>query len=237
MAGRPCLHPPALGLSSRSPLYSQSVQDSAYLVMVPHVCPDTPPLSRNPIFLYMEDAFRRPLPFASDVAVDVEPVWDLQGRRHGRPRFAILRMAALGRRIQRGRSGGTRRAPGLAERAVHAPPKRMHSAGSGEAIRLRSGRASPSRRSVRGLRIRAQTCRERSSMTSFPYKAPAVSPARSKRANARRNPRAAWGADPYPRSMQEDRRGVAATFREASAAPGRIVARGTSDNAAITGGT
>jgi len=57
---------------------SQAVQDSAYLVMVPHVCADTAPLSRNPIFLYMEDAFRRPLPFAADVAVDVEPVWDLK---------------------------------------------------------------------------------------------------------------------------------------------------------------
>jgi LmbE family N-acetylglucosaminyl deacetylase len=55
---------------------SQAVQDSAYLVMVPRVCPDTPPLRENPVFLYLEDRFRKPLPFSPDLAVDVGPVWD-----------------------------------------------------------------------------------------------------------------------------------------------------------------
>src|ERR1700738_1410912 len=31
------------------------VQDAAYMVVVPNVAPDTPPLRRNPVFLYYED--------------------------------------------------------------------------------------------------------------------------------------------------------------------------------------
>jgi LmbE family N-acetylglucosaminyl deacetylase len=55
---------------------SQLVQDSAYLVLVPSVCPETPPLDRNPLFLYLEDRFQTPVPFAPDVAVDIDDVWD-----------------------------------------------------------------------------------------------------------------------------------------------------------------
>jgi LmbE family N-acetylglucosaminyl deacetylase len=51
---------------------SQIVQDSAYLVMVPQVCPDIPALSANPVFLYLEDAFRLPAPFLPDVAVEID---------------------------------------------------------------------------------------------------------------------------------------------------------------------
>jgi len=54
----------------------QLVQDSAYLVLVPRVCPDTPPLRRNPIFLYLEDGFQTPVPFFPDIAVDITDVWD-----------------------------------------------------------------------------------------------------------------------------------------------------------------
>jgi LmbE family N-acetylglucosaminyl deacetylase len=54
----------------------QIVQDSAYLVMVPYVCPDTPALRRNPVFLYLEDAFRLPEPFSPDIAVDIDDAWD-----------------------------------------------------------------------------------------------------------------------------------------------------------------
>jgi LmbE family N-acetylglucosaminyl deacetylase len=55
---------------------SQLVQDSAYLVTVPHVCPDSPALSRNPVFLYLEDAFRLPAPFTPAIAVDIDQAWD-----------------------------------------------------------------------------------------------------------------------------------------------------------------
>jgi N-acetylglucosamine malate deacetylase 1 len=47
------------------------VQDAAYMVTVPHFCPETPFLKRNPVFLYSSDRFERPNPFRADVAVDV----------------------------------------------------------------------------------------------------------------------------------------------------------------------
>lgn len=53
-----------------------AVQDAAYLVMVPNICPDTPPLRRNPVFLYMQDQFQRPYPFQPHIAVDLDGVWE-----------------------------------------------------------------------------------------------------------------------------------------------------------------
>ncbi len=50
------------------------VQDSAYMVVVPNVTPDTPPLRKNPVFLYEEDRFQRPNPFRPDVAVSIDSV-------------------------------------------------------------------------------------------------------------------------------------------------------------------
>jgi LmbE family N-acetylglucosaminyl deacetylase len=50
------------------------VQDTAYMVMVPNVCPDTPPLRKNPVFLYSQDGFQRPNPFRPDVAVAIDSV-------------------------------------------------------------------------------------------------------------------------------------------------------------------
>ncbi len=48
------------------------VQDAAYLVIVPNVTPDTPPLTKNPIFLYFSDHFQRPNPFRPDIAVAID---------------------------------------------------------------------------------------------------------------------------------------------------------------------
>jgi LmbE family N-acetylglucosaminyl deacetylase len=56
------------------------VQDSAYMVMVPNVCPDSPPLRRNPVFLYSQDGFERPNPFRPDVAVSIDTVVDRKVR-------------------------------------------------------------------------------------------------------------------------------------------------------------
>jgi LmbE family N-acetylglucosaminyl deacetylase len=50
------------------------VQDAAYMVVVPSVTPDVPPLKKNPVFLYYEDHFQRPNPFRPDVAVRVDDV-------------------------------------------------------------------------------------------------------------------------------------------------------------------
>lgn len=51
------------------------VQDAAYMVAVPNVAADTPPLEKNPVFLYFQDHFQRPNPFRPDVAIDISPVF------------------------------------------------------------------------------------------------------------------------------------------------------------------
>ena len=52
------------------------VQDAAYMVGVPNVAADTPPLKKNPVFLYFQDSFQRPNPFRPDVAIDITSVYD-----------------------------------------------------------------------------------------------------------------------------------------------------------------
>ena len=52
------------------------VQDAAYMVVVPNVAPDTPPLGKNPVFLYVQDGFQRPNPFRPDVVVSIDDVLD-----------------------------------------------------------------------------------------------------------------------------------------------------------------
>ena len=52
------------------------VQDAAYMVVVPNVVPDVPPLRRNPVFLYFQDGFQKPAPFRPDVAVAIDDVWE-----------------------------------------------------------------------------------------------------------------------------------------------------------------
>ncbi len=52
------------------------VQDAAYMVTVPFFCPDTPFLTKNPVFLYFEDRFQKPTRFAADIVVDITDVID-----------------------------------------------------------------------------------------------------------------------------------------------------------------
>jgi LmbE family N-acetylglucosaminyl deacetylase len=52
------------------------VQDAAYLVIVPNVTPDTPPLKKNPVFLYMRDNFKKPNLFSKDIAIIIDAVVD-----------------------------------------------------------------------------------------------------------------------------------------------------------------
>ena len=54
------------------------VQDAAYMVIVPNVCPDTPPLEKNPMFLYMQDRFQRPYPHDPDIVVAIDEVIDMK---------------------------------------------------------------------------------------------------------------------------------------------------------------
>jgi LmbE family N-acetylglucosaminyl deacetylase len=51
------------------------VQDASYMVIVPNVAPDTPPLRKNPVFLYAQDHFQKPNPFSPDIAVDIDKVF------------------------------------------------------------------------------------------------------------------------------------------------------------------
>jgi len=57
---------------------STLVQDAAFMVTVPHICPDVPRLERNPVFLYMMDFLTRPVPFKPDVMVAVDDVMDIK---------------------------------------------------------------------------------------------------------------------------------------------------------------
>ena len=54
------------------------VQDAAYMVVVPNVVPDVPPLRKNPVFLYFQDGFQRPNPFRPDIAIAIDDVYDLK---------------------------------------------------------------------------------------------------------------------------------------------------------------
>lgn len=52
------------------------VQDAAYMVAVPFICPDVPPLEKNPVFLYSSDRFQKPYPFRADIAVSLDDVFE-----------------------------------------------------------------------------------------------------------------------------------------------------------------
>ncbi|MFN7918548.1 MAG: PIG-L family deacetylase [Bryobacteraceae bacterium] len=52
------------------------VQDAAYMVVVPNVTPDVPPLENNPVFLYYQDGFQKPAPFRPDVVVALDDIWE-----------------------------------------------------------------------------------------------------------------------------------------------------------------
>ena len=58
------------------------VQDAAYLVIVPNIVTDAPPLDKNPLFLYLEDDFRKPNPFHPDIAIDITDVFDKKITAH-----------------------------------------------------------------------------------------------------------------------------------------------------------
>jgi len=50
------------------------VQDGAYMVTVPFICPDTPRLEKNPVYLYMWDHFQKPYPLEPDIVVGIDDV-------------------------------------------------------------------------------------------------------------------------------------------------------------------
>jgi len=52
------------------------VQDAAFMVICPFICPDVPHLKTNPVFLYFSDRFQKPNPFEPDVVVAIDDVID-----------------------------------------------------------------------------------------------------------------------------------------------------------------
>jgi LmbE family N-acetylglucosaminyl deacetylase len=105
------------------------VQDAAYMVAVPFFCPDTPPLKKNPLFVYYSDHFQRPNPFRADIVVDIDDVTDkklaaldvlesqfLEGGALGGPQ--LLPKDAAGREARRRqvREGFLERAMGVARK-------------------------------------------------------------------------------------------------------------------------
>ena len=50
------------------------VQDAAYMVIVPFICPDVPHLTTNPVFLYYSDRFQKPAPFEPSIVVSIDDV-------------------------------------------------------------------------------------------------------------------------------------------------------------------
>ncbi|MBT4635876.1 MAG: PIG-L family deacetylase [Candidatus Marinimicrobia bacterium] len=48
------------------------VQDASYLVIVPNIASDINPLTKNPLFLYLNDNFKRPNPFQPDIVVAID---------------------------------------------------------------------------------------------------------------------------------------------------------------------
>jgi LmbE family N-acetylglucosaminyl deacetylase len=52
------------------------VQDAAFMVGVPNIAADTPPLAKNPVFLYYQDHFQKPNPFEPNIVIDITGVID-----------------------------------------------------------------------------------------------------------------------------------------------------------------
>jgi LmbE family N-acetylglucosaminyl deacetylase len=52
------------------------VQDASYMVIVPSLVSDTPPLKWNPVFLYYSDRFTHPQAFRADIVVSVDDVFE-----------------------------------------------------------------------------------------------------------------------------------------------------------------
>ena len=50
------------------------VEDASYMVAVPNIASDVPALKKNPVFLYMQDKFKKPNPFSHDIVVAIDQV-------------------------------------------------------------------------------------------------------------------------------------------------------------------
>jgi len=51
------------------------VMDTSLQVVVPNICSETPPLDKNPVYLYFQDDFKEPNPFRPDIAISIDEVF------------------------------------------------------------------------------------------------------------------------------------------------------------------
>jgi LmbE family N-acetylglucosaminyl deacetylase len=51
------------------------VEDTSLQVVVPNICSETPPLDKNPVYLYFQDEFQEPTPFRPDIAIPIDEVY------------------------------------------------------------------------------------------------------------------------------------------------------------------
>src|SRR5688572_17577307 len=105
------------------------VQDAAYMVTVPFICPDVPHLKANPVFMYYTDRFQKPLPSQADVVVGIDSVIDkkldalavmesqfLEGGANGHEGLVPKNEAARKQRVAQVRNSQAARFRGIAER-------------------------------------------------------------------------------------------------------------------------
>ncbi len=52
------------------------VQDASYLIRVPNICPLVPHLTYTPVILYLQDSFQKPIPFAPEIVVAIDDVFE-----------------------------------------------------------------------------------------------------------------------------------------------------------------
>ena len=105
------------------------VQDAAYMVTVPFICPDVPYLKKNPVFMYYEDRFQKPYPTVADVVVAIDPVIEkkldalatmesqfLEGGANGHEGLMPRTPAHREHRVKEVRDGQAARFRGVAEK-------------------------------------------------------------------------------------------------------------------------
>ena len=105
------------------------VQDAAYMVGVPFICPDVAPLARNPLFMFYTDRFQKPNPSTCDIAISIDSVIEkkldalavmesqfLEGGALGHAALLPKTPADKPKRVAAVRAGHAARYLGIAER-------------------------------------------------------------------------------------------------------------------------
>ncbi len=72
------------------------VQDAAFMVIVPFMCPDTPHLEKNPVFMYWPDRFQKPNPFEPDIAISIDDVLEQKYKALDKLESQFYEYGALG---------------------------------------------------------------------------------------------------------------------------------------------